>query len=95
MIIDIGLIRLFCAILIYQNFRLFDNAAIYFFVYFFVILCLYYFIMELTLGKTIGKFFTGTKVVNLNGGKPNSSEIAIRTLCRFIPFELFTFLNKN
>ena len=52
----------------------------------------YYIIMEIKYQKTIGKFITKTKVVNLNGDKPKSKDIIIRTLCRLIPFDALSFL---
>jgi uncharacterized RDD family membrane protein YckC len=52
----------------------------------------YYVLMELTWQQTIGKFATKTKVVDLTGGKPGFNAIVIRTCCRLIPFEAFTFL---
>jgi uncharacterized RDD family membrane protein YckC len=53
---------------------------------------IYYLVMEGLLGKTVGKFLLGLKVVDIDGNKPGWGAIAIRTLCRFIPFEAFTFL---
>ena len=52
----------------------------------------YYAIMEIKFQKTVGKFITKTKVVKLNGDKPNTSEIIIRTLCRLIPFDVISYL---
>ncbi|MCJ7503967.1 MAG: RDD family protein [Acidobacteriia bacterium] len=48
---------------------------------------LYYFILEMALGRTLGKFITGTKVVTREGEKPSAGTIALRTLSRFVPFE--------
>ncbi|MBC8643239.1 RDD family protein [Flavobacterium lindanitolerans] len=42
--------------------------------------------------RTIGKFITKTVVVNINGEKPDTQEILVRSLCRLIPFETFSFL---
>jgi uncharacterized RDD family membrane protein YckC len=52
----------------------------------------YYFPQEILLGKTIGKMILGTKVVDLEGNKPKAGTILLRTICRFIPFESFSFL---
>ncbi len=57
-----------------------------------VIMLFYYVPLEAAMGRTLGKFVTGTKVVNLNGEKPRFSQILGRTFCRFIPFEAFSFL---
>ncbi|WP_298139659.1 RDD family protein [Flavobacterium sp.] len=57
---------------------------------------MYYIIMEFKFQKTIGKFITKTKVVNLYGKKPSLNDIIIRTCCRLIPFDRVSFLfTKN
>lgn len=54
---------------------------------------LYYFILELTLGQTIGKMITKTKVVNTeNKEKPNFTRILTRTISRLIPIDFLTYL---
>lgn len=52
----------------------------------------YYLACEATMGRTVGKFVTGTRVVDVSGGKPTFGQIVIRTLCRLVPFEPFSFL---
>jgi uncharacterized RDD family membrane protein YckC len=54
----------------------------------------YYFLMEGAMGRTLGKLVTGTKVVDAHGNRPTWGAAALRTLCRFIPFEPFSFLSK-
>ena len=56
---------------------------------------IYYSILEATTGKTIAKFITKTKVVNEEGEKPDFGTILLRSLCRFIPFEPFSFLGSD
>ncbi len=51
---------------------------------------LYYFILEYTFKTTIGKLYTGTKVVSQNGTVTHN--LFFRTLYRLIPFEPFSFL---
>ncbi|MEP0386823.1 MAG: RDD family protein [Dokdonia sp.] len=51
---------------------------------------LYYFILEYVFKTTVGKTLTQTKVVGQDGSKTNN--IFLRTLCRIIPFEPFSFL---
>ena len=51
-----------------------------------------YAFLEYKFQKTIGKFITKTKVVNLNGEKPSLNDIMVRTLCRLIPFDRLSFL---
>lgn len=58
----------------------------------FILGMIYYSILEATTGKTIAKYITKTKVVNVDGEKPNFGTILLRSLCRFIPFEAFSFL---
>ena len=54
---------------------------------------LYYFIMEWTTGQTVGKMITKSKVVNCDTNeKPSFSSVLIRTLCRLIPVDFFTYL---
>jgi uncharacterized RDD family membrane protein YckC len=57
----------------------------------FGVMFFYYFGMEAAFGKSIGKFITGTRVLNDDFSKPSAGTIAKRTLCRFIPFEPFSF----
>ncbi|MDX1963023.1 MAG: RDD family protein [Pirellulales bacterium] len=52
----------------------------------------YYILMEATTQRTIGKFLTGTIVVNEQGGKPSLGQILGRSFARLIPFEAFSFL---
>lgn len=52
----------------------------------------YYFFMETKYQKTIGKFITKTKVVNINGTRPELGDIVKRTFCRLIPFDRISFL---
>ncbi len=52
----------------------------------------YYAFMEIKYQKTIGKYITKTKVVKINGEKPENRDILIRTFCRLIPFDRFSFI---
>ena len=52
----------------------------------------YYAIMEIKFQKTVGKFVTKTKVVKMNGEKPENGDIITRTFCRLIPFDRLSFL---
>ncbi|HVW97922.1 MAG TPA: RDD family protein [Mucilaginibacter sp.] len=51
----------------------------------------YYVFFETLLGITPAKLLTGTRVVNIEGGKPAFRAIMIRTVVRLIPFEAFSF----
>lgn len=52
----------------------------------------YYVSMEAIFQKSFGKFITKTKVIMEDGSKPTTKDIIIRSLCRLIPFEAFSFL---
>ena len=56
---------------------------------------LYYIFMESITGRTIGKYIMGTKVLMRDGTKPEADKILLRTLCRFIPFEPFSFFGDD
>jgi uncharacterized RDD family membrane protein YckC len=60
-----------------------------------ILLFIYYVLMEGSTGRTIGKYITKTKVVNEKGEIPGFKTIFLRSLCRFIPFEAFSFLGQN
>jgi uncharacterized RDD family membrane protein YckC len=58
-----------------------------------VVYFLYYFIFEYRFGQTIGKMITGTRVVSLNNIKTwFFIRILGRTLMRFIPLDIFSYL---
>lgn len=61
----------------------------------FTFLMLNYFFLEFFFGATMGKFATGLVVVTKNGEKPGFIMILVRTLCRLIPFDVFSFLGKS
>ncbi|WP_225585118.1 RDD family protein [Flavobacterium sp. MDT1-60] len=52
---------------------------------------LYYIPLEYGFQKTLGKIITKTKVVTLEGNKPELIDIISRTFCRLIPFDRFSF----
>ena len=56
---------------------------------------IYYTIMEGLFGRSVGKFITGSVVVDENGEKPGFGTIFKRSLCRYIPFDAFTFLGGS
>lgn len=53
---------------------------------------LYYYLPECRWGKTLGKKVLGMRVVDIDGNKPLRSQIALRTLYRFVPCEAISFL---
>ena len=89
----IGLLLIFTSPLMFDKFTnlgLFGNYLIGF-----VIGTIYYTLFEMYFGRTLGKFITKTKVVSTNGDKPSLNVIFIRTLCRYIPFEAFSYLGSS
>ncbi|WP_437677208.1 RDD family protein [Sorangium sp. So ce131] len=60
-----------------------------------LMMLLYYVGAESLFGVTFGKLITGTRVVMEDGSRAGVGRIIVRTLCRFIPFEAFTFLQRS
>jgi uncharacterized RDD family membrane protein YckC len=60
-----------------------------------IILFFYYGFTEMYFSRTFAKYITKTVTVKKDGSKPNSRAFIIRTLCRLIPFEPFSFLGSN
>jgi uncharacterized RDD family membrane protein YckC len=55
----------------------------------------YYLVFEGIWARTPAKLILGTVVVAEDGRKPPFRSILIRTLCRFIPFEPFSFFGER
>ncbi len=55
---------------------------------------IYYAGTELLCYRTPAKFLTGTIVVAEDGSPPTTGQILGRALCRFIPFEAFSFFGN-
>ncbi|MDD4972107.1 MAG: RDD family protein [Paludibacter sp.] len=72
------------------SFLFVDSIGRIFFVFFLNLF--YYTIFEATTGKTIGKYFTKSKVINLHGEKPEVLRVLLRSICRFIPLDQISFL---
>ncbi len=61
-----------------------------------VITIMYYLLCEtLFKGKTLGKLITKTRAINLDNSKMGFEDTLLRTLCRIIPFEAFSFLGNG
>lgn len=57
---------------------------------------IYFSLIEyVTGGRSLGKLITKTKVITLEGEKPSFQTYIVRSLCRFIPFEIFSFLGSE
>jgi len=70
-----------------------EGIAVY--VFSFGVFFIYFMIFEVFLQRSLGKYITKTKVVMEDGSKPKASDIIIRSLCRLIPFEVFSFLGED
>ena len=55
----------------------------------------YYVFFEGLFARTPGKWIFGTKVVSESGSLPTITQVVIRTLCRMIPFEAFSFFGDK
>jgi uncharacterized RDD family membrane protein YckC len=55
----------------------------------------YYCFFEGIWARTPGKLVLGTVVVGQQGDKPGFGQVVGRTLCRFIPFEAFSFFGEE
>lgn len=61
-----------------------------------LVIFLYYFILETLSGRTLGKWITGTKLIlSKYPAKPGPVACLLRTLGRFIPFEVFSFFSAR
>ncbi len=65
------------------------------YLYGFIIGTIYYSFFEGFTGRSIGKFFTKTKVVTEDGERPDFGTIFVRSMCRYIPFNQFSFLSTK
>lgn len=61
----------------------------------FIIAFIFYSSLEASSGRTVGKLITKTKVIDEYGNTPSYGKILLRTLCRFIPFDAFSFLGST
>ena len=67
------------------------HEKIYTLVYFFIVL-VYYGFFETYYQQTLGKMLTKTKVVTLQGEAPSIWKIFIRTIVRYNPFDVLSYL---
>jgi uncharacterized RDD family membrane protein YckC len=56
---------------------------------------LYYVLFEAALGRTPGKFLTGTRVVTLAGDRVGFGRVLWRIVVRYIPFDPLSFLIRQ
>jgi uncharacterized RDD family membrane protein YckC len=55
----------------------------------------YYITCEATVGRTLGKLITGTRVVSESGDQPSFAQIVGRSLSRLVPFDGLSFLGSS
>jgi uncharacterized RDD family membrane protein YckC len=55
----------------------------------------YYVVLEGAFGRTLGKLVTGTRVVSVDGRRASFKQVVGRTLCRLIPFEMFSIFREE
>lgn len=60
-----------------------------------VVYLIYFIFLESINGRTVGKYFTNTKVVGANGNKPSFGNIIIRTLVRLTTIDALSFLSER
>ena len=58
----------------------------------YIIIVIYYSILESLTGRSVAKYMTNTKVFMADGSTPSSSVIIKRSFCRLIPFDQLSFL---
>ncbi|MCG9899839.1 MAG: RDD family protein [Hydrotalea sp.] len=65
--------------------------------FFFGSMVVYYFVLESIWGRTLGKWFSYSKVVNSKGEKPGVLRILLRSISRVILIDMFfiPFLGKT
>ncbi|MFC1632426.1 RDD family protein [Candidatus Omnitrophota bacterium] len=61
----------------------------------YIIFMLYFASTETIWGKSGAKLVTKTRVILRDGSKPGFGDIIVRTLCRLIPFDSFSFLGSK
>lgn len=71
-----------------------DNNSLFEYVIGAVMGVIYFTTLEyFTGGRSIGKYITKTKVITIDGKKPGFIDCLVRSLCRYIPFEPFSFFS--
>ena len=73
-----------------------DENVLLSYLYGAIILVVYYFLLEnFTGGKTIGKYLTGTRAVNVDNSRIDANQAIGRSLIRLVPFEAFSYLGSS
>lgn len=93
-------IRLMLDIAPEYTYRVFveDGIEAFFISYLFVIFhyIFYYTICETAFkGRTLGKMITGTRAIRSNGAEISFKDALLRSLCRMVPFEVFSGFSER
>lgn len=91
----IGVISEFTGNYAVYDFIIYNDSILFEYGYTIVIWTIYYTSMETLTGKSIGKFITKSQAVMADGSKLTFEKALVRSLCRFIPFEQFSFLGED
>ena len=65
------------------------------YVFTYLLLLIYYTLMEGYTERTLGKYVTRTKVIKIDAEPIMLKDAFIRSLCRLIPFDMLSFLGTN
>ncbi|RYH73459.1 RDD family protein [Flavobacteriaceae bacterium 144Ye] len=65
------------------------------YVFTYLLLLIYYTLMEGYTERTLGKYVTRTKVIKIDAEPITLNDAFIRSLCRLIPFDMLSFLGTN
>ena len=71
------------------------GGAVSFYFIYIPVYFLYYLLLELIFHTTLGKIFTGTKVVDMSGQKPSLKQLIIRSWIRTIFINELSFLHSK
>jgi uncharacterized RDD family membrane protein YckC len=90
----VGFVLVFVGSTIYSGDNVFGTMLLNYLIGFLSLITYYSLIEYFTGGRSIGKYITGTKVITLEGDKPDFKACLIRSLSRCIPFEAFSFFGS-
>jgi len=71
------------------------DFKIYSLIFYLLLYIYYYYALEYYWGVTLGKLIMGTRAVTENGLELTSGEAFKRSMCRLIPFDVWSFLGTR
>jgi len=60
-----------------------------------ILIFTYFYGLESSIGQTVGKMITKTRVTGINGETPTTQQMLVRTFSRFIPLEPVLYIGGN